>query len=320
MELNKTYLVVGAVLVAMSVGTAVLVLKAPGRKGASAPSGDPVGLAKPRGLAWGKNGDLVIVDSKNNRLEIRGHDGKVKHVGKLGTSKGEFREPCDVAVDKDGNLFVADTFYTLDPNNGLPWGRVEKLDASGSFQAQFGKVDPPNADLFGPRGIAVDLQGRVWLSDTGHGRLLVYDNSGKFLKQVGDHGDKPLQFNEPFGLAVDKAGNVYVADRLNFRVQVVAPDFSFVRQFKVEGWDKEQVNREPYLAIDNAKGWLWVSDPILNKVYRYNLDGKQRKVYDKALDGATVTAMNLPTGLAVAPDSTVSITDGGSGRVLTLKP
>ena len=320
MELNKTYLVVGGLLVAMSVGTAVLVFKAPGRKGASAPAGDAVGLAKPRGLAFGKDGALVIVDSKNNRLEIRGKDGKVKHVGKLGTAKGEFREPCDVAVDKDGNLFVADTFFTMDPNFGLPWGRVQKLDAGGSFIAEFGKVDPPNPDLFGPRGIAVDNQGRVWLSDTGHGRLLVYDNSGKFLKQVGDHGDKPLQFNEPFGLAVDKAGNVYVADRLNFRVQVISPDFAFVRQFKVEGWDKDQINREPYLAIDNAKGWLWVSDPIGNKVYRYNLDGKQRKVYDKAMDGAALTAMNLPTGLAVGPDSTLTITDGGDGHVVTLKP
>jgi sugar lactone lactonase YvrE len=320
MELNKTYLVVGGLLVAMSVGTAVLVLKAPGRKGAAGPSGEPVGLAKPRGLAWGKNGDLIIVDSKNNRLEIRTHDGKVKHIGKLGTSKGEFREPCDVAVDKDGEFYVADTFFTMDLNNGLPWGRVEKFDASGSFLADFGKVDPPNADLFGPRGIAVDAQGRVWLSDTGHGRLLVYDATGKFLKQVGDHGDKPLQFNEPFGLAVDKAGNVYVADRLNFRIQVIRPDFTLLRQFKVDGWEKAQVNVEPYLAIDDAKGWLWVSDPTQNKIYRYNLDGKQRKVYDKAMDGPALAALNLPTGLAVGPDSTLTITDGGDGHVLTLKP
>jgi len=319
MELNKTYLVVGGLLVAMSVGTAVLVFKAPGRKSAAS-NAEAVGLAKPRGLAYGKNGDLIIVDSKNNRLEIRGRDGKVKRVGKLGTGKAEFHEPCDVAVDKDGNIFVADTFYTMDPNNGLPWGRVEKLDAGGSFKAEFGKVDAPVANLFGPRGIAVDPQGRVWLSDTGNGRLLVYDNGGKFLKEIGHRGDKALEFNEPFGLASDKDGNVYVADRLNFRIQVISPNFTLVRQFKVDGWEKSQINVEPYVAVDNSKGWLWVSDPTMKKVYRYNLDGKQRKVYDKAMDGPAMAALLLPTGLAVGPDSNLTITDSGSAHVLTLKP
>jgi DNA-binding beta-propeller fold protein YncE len=321
MQLNKNVLIVGGLLLAMAAGTAVLVLKAPGRKGAgSSSSAEPVGLAKPRALAYGSKGELVIVDSKNDRLEVRFADGKVKHVGRRGISKGEFREPCGVAVDKDGNVFVADTFYTQDPNGGLPWGRIEKFDKDYDFKAEFGKVEGGNPNLFGPRAIAVDGQGRVWLSDTGNGRLLIYDNAGKFIKELGHKGNKELEFNEPFGVAFDAQGNAYVADRLNFRIQVISPAFAFVRQFKVDGWENAQINVEPYLAIDQAHGLLYVSDPTKKKVHRYDLMGHGHKAYDKANNGPALEAFVLPTGLLVAADGSVLVSDGGSGHILTLKP
>ena len=319
MQLNKNVLIVGGLLLAMAAGTAVLVLKAPKRAGAAAVA-DPVGLAKPRALAYGAKGELIIVDSKNNRLEIRGTDGKVQHVGKLGAGPAQFHEPCGVAVDKAGDVFVADTFFTTDPKGGLPWGRVEKLDPGYNFVSEIDKAGGPNPSFFGPRAVAVDPQDRVWVSDTGNGRLLVFDDNGKFLKELGKKGKGPLEFNEPFGIAFDAQGNAYVADRLNFRIQVISPDFQLLRQFKVDGWEATQINVEPYVAVDKAKGWVFVSDPTRNKVRRYNLKGGDPKVYDKGLDGKNLVAFSLPTGLAMAPDGSVTVSDGGSGRILTLKP
>jgi DNA-binding beta-propeller fold protein YncE len=304
----------------MAAGTAVLVLKAPGRKGAAAASSaEPVGLAKPRALAYGSKGELIIVDSKNDRLEVRYPDGKVKHVGRRGIAKGEFHEPCGVAVDKDGDVYVADTFYTQDPNGGLPWGRVEKFDKDYDFKSELGKIEG-NPNLFGPRAVAVDGQGRVWLSDTGNGRIVVYGPDGNYIKDFGHKGNKPLEFNEPFGVAFDAQGNAYIADRLNFRIQVVSPSFAFVRQFKVDGWDNAQINVEPYVAIDQAKGLIYISDPTKKKVHRYDLMGHGHKTYDRANIGAVVEAFQLPTGLAMAPDGSVTVSDGGSGHILTLKP
>lgn len=324
MQLNKTYLYVGIGLLAMAGITVALVLKAPNKNAAAAkPALDPVGLSKPRAMAFGKDGNLIVVDSKNNRLEIRQPGGAlVKHIGHgpEGEGKGDFREPCGVAVDADGNIFVADTFHTLDPNKGLPWGRLEKFDSNGEFVAEQAKSDVAPADFFGPRSVAVDSQGRVWLSDTGNSRLLVFDNNLKFVKVVGSRGTKALQFQEPFGIAADASGNIYVADRLNFRVQVIGPDFAFVREFKVDGWEAGQINQEPYLAVDSKRGFVWVTDPTKNKVHRYNLKGGDHKVYDKGMLGAAPAGFNLPTGVAVASDGTAYISDGGTGRILTLKP
>lgn len=322
MQLNKSYLYVGGGLLAMAGLTAFLVLKAPNRNAAHAkPAGEPVGLSKPRALAFSKDGNLIIADSKNNRLEIRRTNGAVvRHIGKgeEGEGKGEFREPCGVAVDADGNVFVADTFHTMDAHQGLPWGRIEKFDSSYNYLTEVGKSGTGSPTFFGPRSVAVDPQGRVWLADTGNSRILVYDNQLNFIKAIGGRGTKDLQFQEPFGLAADADGNVYVADRLNFRVQVIAPDFHFVRQFKVDGWAANQINQEPYLAVDSHH--VWVTDPTRNRVLRYGLKGGEPKVYTQGLLGASSVSFNLPTGVAVGPDGTVYISDGGSGRILTLKP
>ncbi|MGH7441097.1 MAG: NHL repeat-containing protein [bacterium] len=326
MKLNKTYLYVGIGLLVLVLLTAVLVFKAPRRNGATAskPAGEPVGLNKPRALAFAKDGNLIVVDSRNNRLEVRRPDGAlVRYVGngQAGEGPGQFHEPCGVAVDSSGNVFVADTFHTTSANGGLPWGRVEKFDPSFAFLGEVDKSGSGQPGFFGPRSVAVDGQGRVWMSDTGNSRLLVFDDNLKFIRSVGRRGTQALQFQEPFGLAVDAEGNVYVADRLNFRIQVISPDFQLLRQFKVDGWETGQINQEPYLAVDNHRHWLWISDPTHGQVLRYSLHGKDRKVYKKGYAAVGVQVpFNLPTGLAVGPDGTLYVTDGGSGRVLTLHP
>lgn len=321
MKINKTYLIATALLAVMAAGTAWLVFKAPRKPGQASASAEAEGLSKPRGLAVTQDGLVLVADSKNNRVVVLKADGTLKkRFGKLGTAKGELREPCDVAVAPDGSVYVADTFHTLDPNGGLPWGRVQKFDDDFDFDAVLAKPEEGSAEWFGPRALAVDPDGRVWVSDTGNHRLAVYGKDGKFIKSVGQKGAGPLEFQEPFGLAFDAQGNAYVADRLNFRIQVVSKDFRALRQFKVDGWENTQINVEPYVAVDAKRGRVYVSDPTHKKVLSYTLDGKDKKELTQGMDGAVASAFALPTGLAVAPDGTLYVSDGGSGRVLSVKP
>jgi sugar lactone lactonase YvrE len=317
MQLNKTYLYTGIGLVAVAALTALLVLKAPSKPG-SPDNGDSPTLSKPRALAIDANGNLVIADSKNNRLWVQKMNGEVlKKVGKAGTGEGLFREPCGVAVGKDGSVYVADTFFTLAENGGLPWGRVQKFSKDYKFKAVFAKPESGSSDLFGPRAIGVDPSGNVWLSDTGNHRLVKYDADGKFIAAYGKRGKGKAEFVEPFGLAFDAQGDVYVADRLNYRVEVLNGNGQYLREFKVAGWEDTQINVEPYLAIDNSRGFIYVSDPTKKKVHRYSLTGTGHKEFTKFDGGGD---FSQPTGLAVAPDGTLLVTDGNLARVVTLKP
>lgn len=321
MQINKTYATVGGVMALLIAVTVFLVFKAPASPGSANANAPAEGLAKPRALAVDKNGNLLVVDSKNNRIVVLKKDGSVKkRFGKLGTAKGELREPCGIAVDKKGNIYVADTFYTLDANGGLPWGRIQKFDDDYDFDSVLPKPEEGSTDFFGPRAVAADDMGRVWVSDTGNHRLLIYGSDGKFVKSVGQKGKGNLEFDEPFGIAFDGQGNAYVADRLNTRIQVISPDFAFVRAFKVDGWEAVQINQEPYLALDRGKAILYVSDPTKNRVLSYSLDGKKKAVYTSGFEGAAAVPFNLPTGLAMGEGGNVWVSNGGDARILTLKP
>jgi tripartite motif-containing protein 71 len=278
---------------------------------------DAPGLAKPRAISFGPDGSLFIVDLKNNRIEKRNAQGAaILHFGKA-EGDAALREPCGVAVGADGMVYVADTFHSSDPNHGLPWGRVVKFGPDGSFLGAWGPVPVDPKDLFGPRAIAIDAMGNLYMSDTGDHRIIKYSSGGTFMKTWGKHGSGPGEFMEPFGVTTDKDNHVYVADRLNFRIQVFDSEGKFLRQFKVNGWEESQINQEPYLAVDNKKGWLYVSDPTKGRVLKYTLSGLFVKSYTTAVEGK----MDQPTGVAVRDsDDMLFVSDGNQARILTVKP
>jgi len=324
--MQKNYLYAAGGLLLAGALTALLVVGSEkgwfkgrfGSAGQAAAPAEAQGLAKPRALAFGPDGSLYIVDSKNNRIEKRNAQGMmVLRFGKEGTGEGQLREPCGVAVGSDGMVYVADTFYTLDPAHGLPWGRIEKFTADGAYAGSWGKVPVAPNDLFGPRGIAIDGAGNLYLSDTGNHRVLKYSSGGRFLKAWGKKGKGVGEFLEPFGITTDKAGRVYVADRLNFRVQIFDGEGRPQGQFKVNGWEESQINQEPYLAVDNKRGAIYVTDPTKGKVHKHSLSGAFIKSYDTAAEGK----LSQPTGVAVREsDGVVFVSDGALARIMTLKP
>jgi DNA-binding beta-propeller fold protein YncE len=68
------------------------------------------------------------------------------------------------------------------------------------------------ARLLSPTNVAVDQQGRIYVSDTGGFCAKIYDADGNYLRTIGDLGITPGQFALPKGIGVDRESRVYVLD------------------------------------------------------------------------------------------------------------
>jgi DNA-binding beta-propeller fold protein YncE len=169
------------------------------------------GLVDPLGLAVDSERRLLyVVDTKQDVVLVYDADS-LKPLRKIGTpgkkhtltGPGEFSLPTNVALDKDGNVYVTDT---------LNW-RVEIFDADGNFLSQFGQ----HCDAIGcferPKGIAVDSDGHIWVVDSNLALVEIFNREGELLAYVGGPGRSLGRFNDPMGIAIDKNNRVFVSEQ-----------------------------------------------------------------------------------------------------------
>ena len=176
------------------------------------------GMREPGGLALDvENRFLYVVDTAQDQVLVYDADSHklLRRIGKGGqegrlTSVGDFAKPTNAAVDKDGNLYVTDTWND----------RVEIFDADGNFIRTFGKNGDGPGRFTRPKGIAVDVDGHIWVADAVQDRLQIFTNEGQLLMVIGQHGTFPGQFQALAGLTIDHKNRVFTSEQFQARVQM----------------------------------------------------------------------------------------------------
>jgi DNA-binding beta-propeller fold protein YncE len=169
---------------------------------------------QPLGLAFDGQRHLYVTDASGPANRVLVFDRSGKKLRAFGSRDG-LSFPNGIAVDRNGNVYVADS------NNG----RVVVFDKTGKLVAGIGQG--VGSQRFGlPRGLAIDGKSRLFVVDTtDHSVQLVQIGNGtvpelKLVGAFGVEGSSEGALEYPNGDAVDKSGRVYVTDRENNRVQV----------------------------------------------------------------------------------------------------
>ena len=216
----------------------------------------------PAGIAVDRNGNFLVADTNNGRIEKFAPTGTFLDViGTKGSGQGQLGAPNGIAVDSTGNIYVADA-----GNH-----RVQKLSADGKLIAEW---RGPGAGFYGPRRIAIGPDDSVYVMDQGRTRVVKFSPDGKVLTVWGTKGTGDGQFDDPASVAVDPTANkVYVADPRNKRIQVFDSDGKFLTKWIVPEWGG------PYgfedLAIDSNNGRLYASSTNMNAVLIFDLNGNR---------------------------------------------
>lgn len=191
-------------------------------------------LERPGGIAIDKDRNrLYVADVKASRIAVFDVVSFqfLSYIG--GPSKpparenGKFFGPTNVALDGQGNLFVADTMNY----------RVQIFDPSGKFIRAFGAQGDRPGEFIRPKGIAVDSEGHVYVADAEFNNFQILTADGQPLLAVGVLGTDPGQFALIAGLYIDPKDQIYTTEMFRGRVQV----FQYITQ--PASGERKEVNR-----------------------------------------------------------------------------
>lgn len=322
-----------------------------------------------------------------------------------------FVEPADVAMDSEGNLYIADsgqsTICKISPDGThqtFAGGQLENGSADSGRDGQ-----GTQATFAAPEGVAVDDQGNVYVADTRNHTIRKITPGGLVSTLAGKAGEvgtadgegAVARFYRPTGITVGSDGTVYVADSWNASIRKITPEgivstlagvsrgfgdrsstksidgvgsvaefgrvdaitfdnegdllvtgsyHHVIRKVTLEGQvttiagvtsesgsndgssDEARFDEPSGIAVDSY-GRIYVSDPGNRSVRMIDAEGIVTTIaefftYEKA-DGDQEGIMDTPHGLIVAPNGTVFVTSGskrvrdnrgGSKQIIALTP
>jgi DNA-binding beta-propeller fold protein YncE len=171
---------------------------------------------QPLGLSFDSTGTLYVTDVGSTAHRVLVFDRDRKLVRTITVTDG-FEFPNGLALDARGDVAVADG------NNG----RVVIVAADGSEVGLIPRGFAPG-ELALPRGTAIDMKNRLFVSDTTAHVVQIYKldaatGAPTYLATMGHEGVEESGFEYPHGLALDSSGRVYVADWANDRIDVWTP-------------------------------------------------------------------------------------------------
>jgi len=230
-----------------------------------------------RGGLWGKTPKV--------KLEL------IRRIGDIDTEDENvaFNYPSDVAVDKDGNIYI------LDSGNA----RIQKFGPDGKYLATIGGKGQGPGELMLPDGIDFDRDGNLVVADSAQSRIKVFIGGGKDVKSVvlRDQPIRGIRSLSSSNYAVSAATffdpTVKEEGKKSSEVRlyiILAPDGRIINEFgRLTDFDEpltNEVGNASALDVD-ARDAVYVAFIFQNRVEKYGPDGTLLWRADRPLNYGT---------------------------------
>jgi sugar lactone lactonase YvrE len=246
-----------------------------------------------------------------------------------------FDHPYGVAVDPQGNIYVADQV-----NNRIRKispGRVVSTLAGSGTQG-FANGDGNAAQFYYPAGVATDAQGNIYVADGGNNCIrkispvgAVSTIAGSSTPGFADGNGAAAQFNGPLGVTTDAQGNIYVADVDNNRIRKISTSGvvstiagSGTAGFANGAGTAAQFNGPTGVATD-AQGNIYVCDNSNHRIRKIIPGGVVSTIAGSGTQGfadgnGAAAQFNYPVGVATDAQGNIYVADYHNQRLRKISP
>ncbi|HZQ70390.1 MAG TPA: NHL repeat-containing protein [Terriglobales bacterium] len=290
---------------------------------------------QPTGMFLANNGNLLLVDTVNERIRQLSHTvtatlagGRVGDGGRA--TQASFQDIENIAFDSAGNYYVVD----------FGGNRIRKVDTAGNistvagngFSGYSGDGGPATQAMINlPYGVAADASGNIFISDTSNGVIRKVDTTGT----ITTFATNP-NFSDLVSMAIDSGGNLYVADDSVCVIWKITPtgvSSVFVGVLNNCGYNGDGIRANtaylnvPYGVAIDSKGNLYIGDTGNNRVRKVTRSGLITTIAGNGTCGfsgdgglGTLAMICTPEGVAVDAVGNAYFGDYSNFRVRKITP
>ena len=255
----------------------------------------------------------------------------------------ELNGPYDVAVDVNGNLYIADFNNSRIRKVTISTGMISTIVGTGTAGYNGDGILAINAELNHPRSIILDSSGNIYISDVVNRRIRKITISTGLISTLagtgvaGYNGDGILadtaQLNYPNAIALDASGNIYIADKLSERIRKIDVSTGLISTIAgtgTAGYNGDgisaitaQLALPSGIAVDSS-GNVYISDNA-SRIRKITIStGLISTIAGNGISGyngdgvATSSEINYPSELSVDNSGNIYISDVGNNRIRKL--
>jgi sugar lactone lactonase YvrE len=316
------------------------------------------GFDSPGSIAFDSSGNLWVADTFNNRVlefaspfangmqatVVFGQASFTSHAA--ATTKSGMNAPTEVAFDKAGDLWVADSFN----NRVLEFASPIKAAGTPSFvlgQTDYASnLDGGQQSLSLPSSVAFDKSGNLWTADELNNRVVEFASPlstgtnatlslGQASLTLETSGGGKGGLTVPFDAVFDSSGNLWVSDSGNNRILEFAAPFATGMNASLvigqasfmtyaNGTSASGLNFPAGIAFDSS-GNLWVADAGNSRVLEFNppfANGMSASLvigqadFVSSTPGVSANRLYAPFSVAFDALGRLFVADSGNSRIL----